>query len=448
MPGRLDFVVAGDTRAQVESQIGEEKWSALSKNGFANGTSVGFVGFHHDIKTDSLIVVLPKAFSTGKPRASLSDSHFKREQIYRLIRIFNKVRRETKINLFPGTSNKQTGKQSFVRNPVLESFEAALKMRREFRENGIYIKKTGDQKLNNPKRSINWQKTIRLCPPIIDSRNILFRDTYHRVRIKTFRHPLCLLHLSCLQEIYSLTGERHQLSQNDLLEDKVYQRVKSNPQAFLRSLKASIFDERGRTLVNLISAYLNESSLLNLQQEIREELLTYTNSFEYIWEKVLRDLISPGQIDRSLPVGRWHNWLDASAAGGIAPEYDIRLKMEDADILLDAKDYRLLNGSKWQDGGDHYKQIIYRYLLNDDKNPDIINILAFPGFGQNSLFEIDGCHDWKEIPRSRVFHVFVDYDLAVKRWLGENTLDVSKETENLINKIRDFESRVVQENRK
>jgi len=442
VPSKLDFVVAGDTRAQIEKEMGKEQWDTLSKNGFANGTTVGFVGFHLELKTNSLIVVLPKAFSGKEARESLNDSNNKRDQIYRLIRIFEKVKQESRISLFSGKTNQQSGKQTFVKNPILESFDAALKIRREFRENGIYITKTNKQQMNRPTRSINWNKTICLSPPIIDSKNIIFKNTYHRVRLKSLLHPLCLLHLSCLREIYSLTGERHQIGENYLLNNKAFEKIKNNPKRFIRSLKASIFDERGKILISLISAYLNESSLLLLQQELREELLTYTNSFEHIWEKVLRDLISPGQISRSLPAGRWHRWLDAARTKGIAPEYDIRLKGDEIDLLLDAKDYRLINGSKWQDGSDHYKQIIYRHLLNNKKNPNIINILAFPGFGQKTLFELEGCHDWKEIPESRIFHVFVDYELAMKRWLGENSLDVDRETKELINKIKEFETRV------
>ena len=111
----------------------------------------------------------------------------------------------------------------------------------------------------------------------------------------------------------------------------------------------------------------------------------------------------------------------------------------DADVLIDAKDYRILNGSKWQgSNGDHYKQIIYRQLLAAPMDSKVVNILAFPSLGQKSLFAIRGCHHWKEIQGSRVFEVTVDYDLAVKRWLGETSLNVKAEVAALLDEIRKF----------
>ncbi len=68
----------------------------------------------------------------------------------------------------------------------------------------------------------------------------------------------------------------------------------------------------------------------------------------------------------------------------------------------------------------------------------MINILAFPCLGQKSLFEIRGCHHWKEIEGSRVFEVTVDYDLAVKRWLREISIDIKAEMAGLLNALRDF----------
>jgi hypothetical protein len=125
------------------------------------------------------------------------------------------------------------------------------------------------------------------------------------------------------------------------------------------------------------------------------------------------------------------------------PEFDVLLQSGDADVLVDAKDYRLLNGSKWQgSNGDHYKQIIYRQLLASPKDTNIVNILAFPSLGQKSLFAIRGCHHWKEIPGSRVFEVTVDYDLAVKRWLRETSLDVKGELAVLLDGLRKFSDKL------
>ena len=72
----------------------------------------------------------------------------------------------------------------------------------------------------------------------------------------------------------------------------------------------------------------------------------------------------------------------------------------------------------------------------------VVNILAFPSLGQKSLFSIRGCHHWKEVPGSRVFEVTVDYDLAVKRWLGEISLDVKAEMAALLTEIQNFNEKM------
>ena len=256
-------------------------------------------------------------------------------------------------------------------------------------------------------------------------------------------HPLCLLHIACLKEIFALTGERSDLEGAESLDANAFRRVKAKPRSYLRDLRASTFDERGRFLISAISSFLSESSLLGAEREVREELLSYTKDFEDIWEQVLRDLMAPGLSKRTLPAGEWYGWPDASANKGMQPEFDIRLESGDADVLVDAKDYRLLNGSKWQgSNGDHYKQIIYRQLLAAPKDSKVVNILAFPSLGQKNLFAIRGCHHWKEIDGSRVFEVTVDYDLAVKRWLRETSLDIKTEMAALLGELRKFSEKV------
>jgi hypothetical protein len=179
--------------------------------------------------------------------------------------------------------------------------------------------------------------------------------------------------------------------------------------------------------------------LLATERQVREDLLSYTKDFEDIWEQVLRDLMAPGLTKRTLPAGAWYGWPDESTNKGMQPEFDIRLEIADADVLVDAKDYRLLNGSKWQgSNGDHYKQIIYRQLLATSENSTVVNILAFPSLGQKTLFAIRGFHHWKEIQGSCVFEVTVDYDLALKHWLREISLDVKSEISLMVNELRQF----------
>ena len=443
IPSRLEFVVAGDSRAVIEKDCGKAAWRSLADNGFVERTSVSCVGFHRDIEANSLLVVLPKAFNSPVARSRLNEPAYEREQIYRLIRVFKKVRRETEFSLAGGNTNQILDRELRATDPVLDSFDAALRLRRDYRENGLYIRKLTRQTLSKPNLPVDWPRTIRRSTTVLSGRDVFFDNTVHHARKRDMSHPLCLLHIACLNEIFALTGERSDLETSEALDANAFRRVKAKPRSYLRDLRASTFDERGRFLIGAIRSFLSESRLLGVKRQVREELLSYTKDFEDIWEQVLRDLMAPGLTKRTLPAGEWYGWPDASANKGMQPEFDIRLERGDADVLVDAKDYRLLNGSKWQgSNGDHYKQIIYRQLLAAPKDSKVVNILAFPSLGQKSLFAIRGCHHWKAIQDSRVFEVTVDYDLAVKRWLREISFSVKDEIAVLLDELRKFSDKL------
>ena len=441
---RLDFVVAGDTREVIERNCGVAAWRTLADNGFVERTSVSCVGFHREIETNSLLVVLPKAFNSPEARLRLKEPAYEQDQIYRLIRIFKKARQETRLSIGGGNTNQILKTAALATDPVLDSFDAALMLRRDFRENGWYVRKSPKQTLNNPNLPVNWHSTLHNSTTILSGRDVFFYNTVHHARKRDISHPLCLLHIACLKEILALAGERNDLEGASALDANTLLRIKARPRSYLRDLRSSTFDERGRFLINAISSYLNESSLIGANRQVREELLSYTKDFEDIWEQVLRDLMAPSMNQRTLPAGEWYEWPDASVTKGMRPELDIRLKDNDSEILIDAKDYRLLNGRKLQgSSNDHYKQIIYRQLLAAPLDANVVNILAFPSLGQKSLFSIRGCHHWKEVPDSRVFEVTVDYDLAVKRWLGEISLNVKAEMAALLTEIQNFSEKMV-----
>ena len=439
MRKRLEFVVAGDSREVIENDCGKAAWRSLADNGFVERTSVSCVGFYREIDTNSLLVVLPKAFNSPGARARLKNPAYEQEQIYRLIRLFKKVRRETKYLLAVGNTNQTLDRQLHVTDPVLDSFDAALCLRRDYRENGLYIRKTNRQTLNKPNLPVNWPRTISRSSTVLNGREVFFDNTVHHSSKRDMSHPLCLLHTACLKEIFSMTGERSGLEEAESLDAINLRRVRAKPRSYLRGLRASTFDARGRFLISAISSFLSESSLLGVDRQVKEELLSYTADFENIWEKVLRDLMAPSLTNRTLPAGKWHVWPDGATDKGMEPEFDIRLDSCATDVLVDAKDYRVFSGSKLQGtNSDYYKQIIYRQLLVPPKRSKVVNILAFPRLGQRTLFGIRGCHHWDEIEDSRIFEVTVDYDLAVKHWLREASLDINTEIADLVNKIRSF----------
>lgn len=436
---KIEFVICGDSRKSVEDNCGKTAWRSLADNGFVDRLSVSCVGFHRDIASNSLLVVFPKAFSSTISRERLKNPDYLSEQIYRLIRVFRKIRRETSFNVQSEVSKKASSKETYLNDPVLDSFEAALRLRQEFNEYGIYVRKSSRLIDNCYSLPVNWPHTFRSKNVMLNGSEIFLNETVHHVRKSDLSHPLCLLHISCLKEIFSLTGERRDLNQFEALDEKTFKKLKTNPRRYLRNLKTSIFDERGRSLISSIAAYLGESSLIVSSIKIREELLSFSKDFEDIWEQVLRDLISPSLKNRTLPIGRWYAWPSSLHGKGIQPEFDIRLTAENSEILIDAKDYRIFNGTKWfGSSSDHYKQTIYRKLIVAPEGVSVINILAFPNLGQRKLFAIRGCHHWEEIPESKIFEITVDFDLAMKGWLKETSINIRQELVDLISELKKF----------
>ena len=325
MHSRLTFVVAGDSREVIEKNCGNAAWRSLADNGFVERTSVSCVGFHREIDANSLLVVLPKPFNSPEARARLNEPAYEREQIYRLIRIFRKVRRETQFSLVGGNTNQILGRELHATDPVLDSFDAALQLRRDYRQNGLYIQKSTRQMLSKPNFPVNWPHTIRCSTTVIGGGEVFFDNTVHHARKRDMSHPLRLLHIACLKEIFAFTGERSDLEGLQALDTNVFGKVKSKPRSYLRDLRALTFDDRGRFLISAISSFLSESCLLGEEYQVREELLSYTKDFEDIWEQVLRDLIAPGLTKRTLPAGEWYGWPRGSVKKGMQPEFDIRL---------------------------------------------------------------------------------------------------------------------------
>jgi hypothetical protein len=437
---RLNFVVAGDSREFVEKTVGVATWRRLAERGFADRAAVGCVGFLRDVDSNSLLVVLPKAFSSVEARRRLVDRSYQRDQLFRLVRVFRKIRIERKYALSAGGTNAFANKDLETTDPVLDSFDAAVKLRRDYLDSGLYARKTTARVLNTPSLPVDWGATVRNTIATIQDEQLLFSHTIHRSRRHDASNSLRLLQATCLKEIFELTGERFNFEGVSTLPEKVFSKVKSRPNSVLRQLREAVFDERGRFLIHTIKSYLGESRLRELEHKQQEDLLAFSRDFENIWEHVLRDLISPDSRNRALAPGRWRSWPSAQQSIGIRPEFDIRLSVEDTDVIIDAKDYRILNGSRWLgSSSDHYKQIIYRKLSEVSSGAKDLNILAFPGVGQRSLFQIRGCHEWLEINNSRIFEVTVDYDLAMKVWLKEMSISVPNEFASLLNDIRDFE---------
>ena len=444
---RLSVVVAGDTKEYLDRELGPHVWRLLADNGFVQRMSVGSVGFCRSLVDNSLVAVLPKAYSAFDSRTEINVAARKQEQVFRLIRIFNKISRETKFDQAVISSNRVTSKIEDKTDPVLDALEAALKLRDDYRRNGLYYRKQTRLQEARDHLPINWSQTMNRNAPEINGSSVFFPITFHNSRRRNLHHPLSALHVACLSEIFELTGEKYLLGEVDKKSFEMPKTAKGNPRQHMRSIGADIFDERGCFLNRTILAYLGGGKLKNIKMAERDELLSYTADFENIWEHILRSLFNSDEKDLRLTHGNWYEYgSSAEQLKGIRPEIDGKIESSEADAIIDAKDYRVVNGTRLQgSASDHYKQIIYRLLVKPKDQKNIFNILVFPSLSQGSLFRINGCHNWTDIENSRVFEVSVDYEIAVKRWMGEININVENEVAQLLSNLKTFESELAKD---
>ena len=435
---RLYVAVAGDTKDDLPSEI----WQLLSYKGFAERKSVNCVGFCRDTQKNRLVVVLPKAYSSPEIRKNLNENSFVRDHVYQLIRIFARIAKETKYKQELIESDSPGFAKTDRSDPILDSLEAALKLRVDFRKNGLYYSRTRRDKFNTPHLPLNWKKTLSAKAPVLTSSDeVIFQETVHSMRVRDERGLLYRLHVQCLKDIFSLIGEKDDVGDVIGLVAREYERIKRNPRTYLVPLNRTVFDDRGRRILRTIEAYLNESRLKPSSNIESDNLLSYTSVFEKLWEYILRSVFGSSDKDRSLKHGWWVRYSDKQKFLGITPIIDLHIDTEQYEVLLDAKDYRIFNGSYLSTAGsssDHYKQIIYRRLMEHKSDKGFHNILAFPGFNQETLLQLRGCHYWQDLNDSIVYEIGIDYNLVVQHWMGEIRIDIESALTLLIDRIEEL----------
>jgi hypothetical protein len=436
--GRTKVVVAGDKREDLQD---EELWGVLSKAQFNNGKSLDSVGFYKNRETEELAVVLPKAFAKPSTRSKLAVPEFTLEQVYSLVRVFQKIVRETDYKTELLDSNISSYREGYPSDPVLDSIEGAFLLRDDFLRNGLYISKVSRLTKNRWDLPLNWNRTFSRFPPLLQCNEVLFTESIQRKRNRDTKDPLLRLQATCLFEIFALLGEPCPYPLPNVLEEAEFKRIKSRPRAYLRKLRATTFTDRGRRILSCISSYLGMRRL-NASEARDGDYLRFSSSFENIWERILREVLSSDSNLVRMPPGRWYAVGQSMKTTGV-PEVDFKISGTKAEALVDAKDYRVdRKVLRMGSAGDHYKQVIYRHLSKPPKGKYFCNILMFPSIDQKNLFELRGMHEWAEINNSRVFEVNVDYRKIVKKWLGEGigSLSLGNEIECLFEEIYDLES--------
>jgi hypothetical protein len=415
----------------------------LAAEGFAEGKHISSVGFCRS-PTGDMIVVLPKPFSNEVIRGRIaSDAVFRADQVFTLIRVFRKIRNDTRFALAATYSTATDRLKQRRFDELLEALEAMVRLRADYRQNGLWLPKRPLLQVNRHGSPIAWPATLCRHPPVIADPDIYFTDTLHIYRQRDPTALLHRLHLYSLRKIFSLTGERRVLRElPEIVDERLSVDRRAAALAYLRLVQRDIFTDRGRSLIAWLKAFFSAGALEVGSQQTFDDTFSYSESFETIWEHIVASIISPFSRSKyALKVGKWFG-RGAKTSAGIGPIVD-SLAITPEMALLDAKDYRIhgkpdaLLGSP----ADHYKQIIYAQSLALAGDVSHANILAFPAIDQPKLFTLRGCHLWPKLPYSKVCEVLVDYDAAVRNWLGEVTLDVASSFAELLNEIDEFRAK-------
>lgn len=435
-PERINVVVCGQKRDDIP-----DHWAVLAEAGFAHRNTIGAVGFCRDTVRNELLVSLPKAFLNPSGLARLStDQAFRKGEVYRLIRLFEQVRRTNRFSIESQQHTVTNYNPVSPTDPVLDSLEAALNLRRDFRRNGLYHRKRHLQVPNAWEHPVLWHRTLEAGFPLLSEHEAFFPDTIHAKRTRDSLDPLRLMQVYCLREIFELTGERSWLTGVEGLSARDAARLRGDPSGQMRKMGRDVFDDRGRLLKRLIGGYLALYRLGHADRLQAERALAFSTSFEFIWEHILREVFGR-QDSLELEQGQWIT-SPTSKRGGIAPKVDLWLEREETKIIIDAKDYRIVAGdSILGSAGDHYKQVIYRRLI-PDASEKAANILAFPAYEQGALLRLRGCHRWGSIEESEVYEVTVDYDLVMAHWMNERRLDVHAEMGRIMEEIEELRSTI------
>jgi hypothetical protein len=421
------ILITGDGKADlVQAKLTPLEFATLNESGLLHNNRLVHVGFVWLF--DRLIVVLPKAYAAPQTRKRLEiDSRYALEQAFLLIRTLARCKQENRFNTI---YNQQ---QPFIERGLeeinkLSALEAAIELRRDYLENGLYWNKSVRFLTNYYSAPIDWNQTVRRRQPVLEGSDVLWFDTIHRSRSRNPLDYVHRLHATCIAQILELTGESSFSPQFLPLSDSEVAQLKTESDRVLNFYLSQTYRERGQRLLELIKVWLGGTSL-NVRSDLeRNPILLAARNFENVWEYILRSLLTDNpEQNRQLEQGQWVN-NEGKQANGIKPRIDlIRSKTKPSGdyeyiFLFDAKDKQVKAGGISGSPDDHYKQIIYRKLLASQYPANLkrfYNVLLFPGINEIHTTRLLGVHQWNSIKDSEVIEVAVDYENIVQAWLNE-----------------------------
>lgn len=343
------------------------------------------------------------------------------------------LKRYTKTTI--NRENYYNSLQYDIDNNNLEVITSYLSLIEDYITNGTFylfekFYKKGDKR-------INWNKTLKENNIIITSQSEIVYNSFYTKNIHSNNYnQFYILYLEALRraKLYLLGWS---------YEDKLNYPKDINEQKYhLNKYGEEHFKDREIFIVNhLKNIYLKDK--WNNVNESKFDF-KYHLKFEHIWQHMISHITSDNHIDVNIEKGLYLK----HKVGGINLIQDHFIQIDKSYYLFDSKFYKTYENNVFPDTAELSKQFMYKYLISQQKNipiNEIINIFIFPKNNKNKkepeLFEI---HYNEQFPEITIFCIALDVQTIIDLYLNNNNYeklkqlfnDINNNKENLIEEYR------------
>ena len=291
-------------------------------------------------------------------------------------------------------------------------------------------------KINN-RGKINWSKTIKKIPPIIQGNSMIYLNTVVRENSPNINKLITLIHKYCVSESFERIGWIYTTNS----PEKAYAPADKNTMiAILNDRKSKTNNDRDKMLFSSMIAMLEFMD----KQTTDKKFYFGTDKFESVWEKLIDIVFGEPNKSDYFPHGVWtERFGNDKGKSASALEPDSIMIYKGKYYVLDAKYYRYGTHSDYgtrvlPQSSDINKQITYGRYVKQKKTPkgaSVYNAFIIPYNRENNLFTLNGVFenvaeavgDWIESPETyeRIQGIVVDTKYLLKNFLGDHEFDKS-----------------------
>ena len=357
----------------------------------ANAVSIAFTGIA--LVDDMAVISLPKGQDMTAIR---EDSNLLRHIALLSLRSIVKYKVENPL--------EASGDEAFDDGFGSQKLYYALQIIDDYLSNGL-VNRMRTVIATSAGSNIAWQRTITRSMASHSSSGVLYQRPYSRTREIDSKDPLRLVQAHIVKECFDIIGWLFFSKEPVELRQATLNKSGTDLLAILAQEKVTTFSQRELRLIDLLSAYLSNSSFMRGKERV---VLFGTLNYERVWECACKVAFHDCSALQSIlvPQPEWHR---ESGLTGLLHEKrarqipDILSIHESILLVLDAKYYDTsVSLPGWQDT---VKQIYYQDTIERklDKQPNLRNRLNIEGIANAFLFPGDsfgsiGCMGYVHIP--------------------------------------------------